>query len=61
MAKTHDEASEVSAENGDVVVDGLDGVAVTLTPDAAIETGERLIEQGTHAHGQRITGQVQKD
>ncbi|WP_419807367.1 hypothetical protein [Sphingomonas sp.] len=33
-----------SAENGLVVLDGPDGVAVTMSPDAAEETGRRLIE-----------------
>lgn len=58
MAETHDTPSTVSAEQGDVVVDGPDDVAVTLTPNAAMETGERLIQEGAHAHGQRITGEI---
>lgn len=32
-----------SAEDGLVILDGPDGVAVTLTPDAARGTGESLI------------------
>ena len=47
------EASKVSAEDAEVVVDGPDGVAVSLTPEAAIETGNRLIEAGATAAGQR--------
>lgn len=33
-----------SAEDGLVVLDGPDGVAVTMTPDAAARTGHSLIE-----------------
>ena len=52
--RAHDEPSEVEAEDGDVLVDGPDGVAVTLTPEAAIETGERLFAGGIKAQGQRV-------
>ena len=53
MNKVYDCASEVSAEDGDVFVDGPDGVAVALTPEAAQETSERLLEQAATANGQR--------
>ena len=33
--KVHDTASHVSAEHGEVLVDGPDGVSVSMTPDAA--------------------------
>lgn len=36
------EPSEVIAEQGEVIVEGPYGVAVTLTPDAAEETARRL-------------------
>jgi hypothetical protein len=52
--KTYDEPSEVAAEAGEVIVDGPDGVAVSLTPDAAIETSHRLLDGGLAAHGQQI-------
>jgi hypothetical protein len=38
----HDEPSDTDAEEGTVVVDGSDGVAVTLTPQAADKTADRL-------------------
>ncbi len=41
--------SEVVAENGEVLVDGPDGTAITMTPDAAEETARRLIEAATEA------------
>ena len=49
-----DEPSEVAAENGEVVVNGPDGVAVALTPDAALETGGRLIDAAAEAQGQLV-------
>lgn len=39
----HGQASQVAAEHGQVIVDGPDGVAVTLSPDAAEETARRLM------------------
>lgn len=41
-----------SAEEGHVFLDGPDGVAITLTPDAAITTGERLVAAGEEARSQ---------
>lgn len=37
------EAGIASAENGLVILDGPDGVAVTMTPIAAQQTGSNLI------------------
>lgn len=50
-AKVHDEPSVVASEDGQVTVDGPDGVAVTMTPEAAEETGHRLIAQASDAAG----------
>jgi hypothetical protein len=52
--RTYNIPSEVSAEEGDVIVDGPDGVAVSLTPEAALETSQRLLEGGLMAQGQRV-------
>jgi hypothetical protein len=46
------EPSQVVAEDGQVIVDGPDGVAVTLTPDAAEETARRLLEAVDQARRQ---------
>ena len=46
-------ASDVSSDDGQVLVDGPDGVDVALTPEAAEETGDRLIEHAANAAGQR--------
>jgi hypothetical protein len=50
--KLYDEPTKVAAKDGKVLLDGPDGVDVALTPEAAIETGERLIDEGIVAAGQ---------
>ncbi len=58
MAKQlHDAPSTVTAEGGEVLVDGPDGVAVSLTPDAAAETSDRLLHAAAQAQGQIIENQ----
>lgn len=52
--RIYDEASHVSAEDGEVMVDGPDGVAVSLTPRAAAETSDRLLDAAVRAHGQTL-------
>jgi len=42
-------AGSVSTEQGQVMLDGPDGVAVAMTPDAALETGRRLIAAAQEA------------
>jgi osmotically-inducible protein OsmY len=49
----YDQATKVTAEQGEVVLDGPDGVDVKLTPDAAEETADNLIEGAVEARGQR--------
>lgn len=51
--ETYDEATKVTAEAGDVVLDGPDGVDVKMTPEAAKETSDRLLEGAIEAAGQR--------
>lgn len=53
-SKTYDTPSEVSAEEGEVIVDGPDGVAVSLTPEAADETSQRLLMGAAKAKGQQV-------
>lgn len=50
--RLHDEPSTVTAEHGQVMVDGPDGVAVSLTPEAAAETSDRLLDGAAEAQGQ---------
>ncbi|MBV9883786.1 MAG: hypothetical protein JO276_12330 [Sphingomonadaceae bacterium] len=52
--RAHDEPSEVAAEDGLVIVDGPNGVAVTLTPGDAVETSYRLLDGGLEAQGQIV-------
>jgi hypothetical protein len=60
MDKAHDEPSEVTAEEGEVIVEGPDGVAVSLTPDAAAETSHRLLYGAAQAQGQRCAEEKRK-
>jgi hypothetical protein len=46
--------SEVDAKEGVVSITGPDAVDVKLTPDAAVETSDRLLKGSLKAHGQRV-------
>jgi hypothetical protein len=48
-----DQPSRIGAEDGEVTVDGPDGVAVSMTPEAAAETSDRLMDGAAKAAGQR--------
>lgn len=48
----HKQPSSVVADSGTVIIDGPDGVAVTMSPDAAAETARRLAEAAEKARGQ---------
>lgn len=50
------EAGSASAEVGLVILDGPDGVAVTMTAKAAIGTGESLIAAAAIAQKQAADG-----
>ena len=52
-SKIYDEASDVDAVDGVVVVNGPDEVDVRLTATAAEETSDRLLEGAMKARGQR--------
>ncbi len=45
-------AGTAAAEGGLVTLDGPDGLAITFTPEAAAETGRRLIAAAEVAAGQ---------
>lgn len=45
------EAFEIAAEGEHVVIDGAGGVAVTLTPQAAADTSDRLLSSAIEAAG----------
>lgn len=48
----HDRPSQVAAEEGEVLVDGPGGLAMTMTPEAAEETARRLLDAASEARGQ---------
>lgn len=50
----YDDPSDVSTEDGEVIVEGPDGIAVSLTPEAAEETGRRLIRAAEQARAHRV-------
>jgi hypothetical protein len=58
--KIYDEPCKVTAQGGEVHLDGPDGVNVSLTPDAAIETSDRLLEAGMTAQGRRVIAERRK-
>ena len=49
----YDEATKVTAKDGEVHLDGPDSVDVTVTPEAAEETADNLIDGAVEARGQR--------
>jgi hypothetical protein len=51
--KVYDEAGQVSAEDGIVHVDGPDGVDVHLTPDAALDISDQILNGALTARGQQ--------
>ena len=51
--RIYDQPTEVDAEDGKVVLDGPNGVAVLMTPDAAAETSRRLLFGAAQARGQQ--------
>lgn len=51
--KLYDEATEVTAKDGEVILDGPDAVDVKVTPEAAEQTADNLFEGAMKARGQR--------
>ncbi len=49
-------AGTAAAEAGLVTLDGPDGLAITFTPEAAAETGRRLIAAAEQAAAQHRDG-----
>jgi hypothetical protein len=51
--KLYDEATKVIAQDGEVILDGPDGVDVKVTPEAAEQTAINLEDAAVEARGQR--------
>jgi hypothetical protein len=60
-SRIHDTPSEVNAKDGDVHITGPGGVVVSLTPDAAAETSDRLLDGAARAQGQRLDTKRRSD
>lgn len=50
--EAYDEPTRVQAVDGEVTLDGPDGVGLSMTPNAAELTGRRLIEAAQEARAQ---------
>jgi hypothetical protein len=61
--KAYDEPTKVTATDGEVTLDGPDGVAVSMTPNAAATTARRLSDAADEARGQvpRDTAEEDED
>lgn len=57
MKQVYTDPSQVSVTEEDVAVLGPDGIAVTMTPEAAAETSDRLMHASFEALGKRVTRQ----
>ncbi len=44
MTRPHAQPRDVFHENGEVIIDGPDGTAISMTPEAALRTAGRLDE-----------------
>jgi hypothetical protein len=51
--KAYDDATVTDAVDGEVVLRGPDGIAVSMTPEAAEETARRLLKAAKEAREQR--------
>ena len=51
--RLYDEATKVTAKDGEVILDGPDAIDVKVTPEAAEETADNLLEGAVKARGQR--------
>lgn len=47
------DAGVASAEDGHVILEGPNGIAITLTADAAMATGRSLVQAGEAARAHR--------
>lgn len=59
--RVYDYPGKASAEEGLVLLDGPDGIAIAMTPDAAERTGQDLLRAAGEARAQDgFTGEAAK-
>ncbi|MEG3149554.1 hypothetical protein U1769_06610 [Sphingomonas sp. ZT3P38] len=58
--KAHDVPTTVTAEEGEVMLDGPAGLAVSFTPDAASKSAAAIAEAAAIAHRQSIEAKHRK-
>lgn len=51
-AGVHEKGGKAVAQEGQVMLDGPDGVAVSMTPEAAEETAQQLLQAASEARNQ---------
>lgn len=51
-AKPYDEPTKADAVDGEVTLNGPDGIGLSMTPEAAEETARRLARAAAEAKGQ---------
>ncbi|MEJ8859424.1 hypothetical protein WKW79_33005 [Variovorax robiniae] len=59
--KPREDAGRATAENGVVILDGPNGIAVTMTADAAAKTADSLQEAARQAREHPASDEVARD
>lgn len=59
MPEIYDQATDVSACDDSVKLNGPDGVDVAMTPNAAVETADRLLNAAVTIRGQQVRKQLE--
>ena len=60
ISKPFDTPSKVTADDGEVLVDGPNGYALSFTPEAAEETSDRLMFGAAQAKGQQLQASLRR-
>lgn len=61
MHKACSKGFTATAVDGHVLVEGAQGVAATLTPEAAVASADRIMDEAATAFGQRTMESVQHE
>ena len=56
--KSCDKPMEIVAEDGHVLIEAQGGVTMTMTPDAALASADRLTDEAVVATGHRVRGDM---